>query len=121
MAYYQDIEANLVAWIQNNHPGVAVGNRTPSTVTGRVVRVMKLGGPRGPITDSPTVDIDVYAPTRDQALALAEQIDEELQPRTRVGDAIIDFVRTDTSPRQLPWSNSNTTRYSATYSLSLRR
>jgi hypothetical protein len=120
---FQDIEACLVLWLPTLSLVDHAGNRTPSDLEAKVVfaRVIKLGGTDDWITDNPTVDVDVFALSRNAARNAAEQIRTSLRPRVRVGSAIIDSVRTSTSPRELPWSNEKIKRYSATYALGLRR
>lgn len=120
---FQDIELSLVTWVKTLDGIVDAGNRTPSDLLAKLiyVRVTNIGGPRDHLTDSPRVDIDVFAGSRDDARDAAEMIDTALRPRVRVGSAIIDSVRTVTSPRELPWSNEKIKRYSATYAIGLRR
>lgn len=124
MTRYPDIERQVAEWAKARF-GVQGGSQTPSDLELRLpfVRVSKLGGSRDDVTDHPTVDIDVFASSRDAALALAEDIDTALKPRTRLtpGGAIIDSVGTRVSPRLLPWDNSKIRRYGATYTLGLRR
>ena len=120
---FQDIELSLVTWVKTLDGIVDAGNRTPADFTGKLiyVRVVNLGGPDDGITDSPRIDIDVFASGRTAARDAAEMIRTALRPRLRVGSAIIDSVRTVTSPRELPWSNEKIKRYSATYAIGLRR
>jgi hypothetical protein len=120
MTTYPDVEKSLAAWAKTV-PGVVGSGTVFKGAQLPFVRIGKLGGPRGDVTDNPQVDIDVFAATRDQAFAIADEISERLKPRTRAGDAIIDTVRTPVSPRQLPWSNDDIKRVSATYALGLRR
>lgn len=121
---YQDIELGLVAWVKTLDGVLGADNRTPGTFTTAntpFVRVANSGGPDDGITDFPRIDFDVFALSRTQAREISEAIRTALRPRMRVGSAIIDSVRTSTSPRELPWSNEKMKRYSATYALGLRR
>lgn len=120
---YQDTEAALVTWVKTIEGVAAAGNATTDALSSSLtfVRVMRIGGQDNGITDAAMVDIDVFAATRSAAWAVAERIRAGLRPRTRAGAAIIDSVRTSVSPRQLPWSNDNIKRYSATYGITLRR
>lgn len=122
---FQDIERELAEWALTL-PGVAAsGNRTPANLETRLifVRWTKIGGTDDAVTDRPLVDCDVFASSRDGARRVAETIRTSLRPRVRLspGGAIIDHVRTSTSPRELPWSNESIMRNSATYSIALRR
>lgn len=74
------------------------------------------------LTDYPLVDVEVFAPTRAMAYALAEDIRARLlEAPHRVNGVIIDFVRTTIRPRRLPWANEQIRRFAATYRFSARR
>jgi hypothetical protein len=123
---FPDSEMQLAMWIKAHAPGVvAVGSSTPLDLESRLifVRVSRLGGGADLLTDYPQFDVDVFGPSRDAAFNVAGWIQENLVPRTRLtpGGAIIDSVRTNTSPRLLPWDNTKIKRFSATYALGLRR
>lgn len=123
---FLDVERNLVTWVKTRPGVVGAGTVAPLDMEARLaggayVRVANLGGPDDSITDAPTVDVDVFALTRDAARDVAEDIRASLRPRTRAGGAIIDSVRTSVSPRQLPWTNEKIKRFGATYRLGLRR
>jgi hypothetical protein len=120
---FQDTELALITWVKTVEGVAHAGSVTDTTLSTKLtfVRVMRIGGQDDGVTDRAVVDIDVLAATRGQAWLVAERIRAGLQPRTRAGAAIIDSVRTSVSPRQLPWSNDNIKRYSATYGITLRR
>lgn len=125
---YLDIERELALWA-GSQPEVAYADvKTPDPTRfttllaqGFIVRVVKLGGTDDSVTDMPRVDLDVFGKNRNATMAFALVIQQRLRPRTRLDSAIIDFVRANPSPRQVPWSNDNIIRISATYSLELRR
>jgi len=125
MSGYPDIEKELATWAAARVATTKFGSATPANLDSMLpfVRVVKFAGTRNEVTDFPKVDVEVFAASRDAALAALSTIDAALVPRTRLtpGGAIIDSVRTDVSPRLLPWDNSNIAHAGATYSLGLRR
>jgi hypothetical protein len=99
-----------------------VGVVTPDTdipATG-FIRVVGLGGTEDGVTKYHRVTLDVFHPDRHQAFGAARDLHAALHPRARVGSATIDHVKTDVSPRQLPWDNPHVRRFSATYTISVR-
>lgn len=101
-----------------------LGNAYPDTPT-TFVRVDKIGGPREKLRDYPLVDIEVVAPTYDQASALIESIDAWFTSyphsiATPSGVVVLDSVIVTRSPTELPWDGPGR-RLAATYSLVLRR
>lgn len=102
-----------------------VVTRLPGVVEDGLVYVERIGGTRGRLNDWPTVDIEVFAPTRAKAKWLIESIDAFLlgYPHSvKVGTetVILDLVYPTRTPVGLPWDDS-VTRFGATYSLSVRR
>lgn len=125
---WPDIERELALWADSqpevSHADTVTPDPTRFTAlleAGFVVRVGKLGGTDDGLTDFPRVDIDVFGKKRNATMDFARLFQSRLRPRTRLASAIIDTVRANPSPRQVPWSNDNTIRISATYSLGLRR
>ena len=112
----------LIDWIPIRWAGVKAGLETGELEAKLpFVRVTKLGGTDDGITDFSRFDFDVFALTVDQANTIADDIRDALKPRTRVGSAIIDTVRTDASPHKVPWDNLKIKRVLATYQISARR
>lgn len=124
MSAFPDLVVELVRWARRQSGVAGSNNETPAPgvfeASLNFVRFSRLGGGRDEITDSGTVDIDVFAADRNAAEVLANQLVDALTPRTRLDSAIIDTVRITTSPRQLPWSD-NIKRFSATLVISTRR
>ena len=118
---FPDISDSLIAWIE------ATTEATADTVTpdafdgGLFVRVDALGSPSDGVTRFHRVELHHFAPTRAAAVALAEQIHDTLTPRTRAGAAIIDTVRIDAAPHEIPWPGDNVRRIVARYQISTRR
>lgn len=123
---FPDVLDELIWWLEHatfQQAGeVKAGTSTPGTFpAGLFVRVGVVGGSDDGITDNPLVDVDVFASTYAAARGLAEDVRQGLRPRVRMRSATIDRVRTDVSPRELPWGNANVRRISATYQISFRR
>jgi len=118
---YPDLEVALSSWLKSQDLATDAGTVTPSVIPDGFVRVTKGGGTDDTITDSSIIDVDVFHSSRGNAFDMSEAIRDALTPRTRVGSAIIDRVRTGASPRQMPWDNTNIKRFSASYTISVRR
>lgn len=74
------------------------------------------------ITSRHVVNVDVFAPTRDQARDLAERIRTFLLRYPHRSDTvIIDRVVTDSGPASRPWEDVGRHRYGASYQISARR
>lgn len=88
-----------------------------------VIQVNRTGGSDDGITDFPRVTVTVFDAKRTPAWDLAEACRQALygSVRTKVAGATIDNVRTDTDPQQIPDSNPNVRKVTATYRLAMRR
>lgn len=117
-----DIEALLVAWLEDTIEDVHASTETPAELDDRLpwLLVRRIGGPYdGFRLDQPTVDIAVFAATGPEASALAAQVQRLLHERlarSKVGTAVVSQVRTNTGPHWVPYGNPNLRRYEATYS-----
>jgi len=105
-----------------------VGTSFPADVSKRLpfVTVHRVGGPTDRFEANPTVDIDVFHLTKDQALSLDSDISAFLlgYPRSvRVGArlVVLDTVFQSSGPTELPWDASTTRRFASTYQISVRR
>lgn len=124
MTAWADLENELYLWIPTVLEGHRSGTRTPDVFSPSNLpfhRIVHLGGPRDALNDYARFDIDTFAATRGAAKTAAEQLHDLLLPRTRLTSAIIDSVRTDASPHQAPWDNTNVRRFLATYQITARR
>ena len=128
MSRFPDILDELIWWLEHetfDQAGtVTAASKTPATwptIPFLFARVAVIGGKDDGITDTPLVDVDVFSNTYAAARGLAEDVRQGLRPRVRMRSATIDTVRTDVSPRELPWGNANVRRISATYQISFRR
>ena len=118
-----DIEAVLVAWIEDNVEDVRASTETPSDLDGQLpwIQVGRIGGPYdGFRRDQPVVDITVYDTTgpdaADLALQLQELFHQQLAGSTTSG-AVINRVETRSGPHWVPYDNPGMRRYEATYAL----
>ncbi|SET48244.1 hypothetical protein [Nonomuraea wenchangensis] len=116
-----DVEAALVAWLENNVAGVHASTETPSDLDDRLpwLQVVRLGGPYdGFRRDQPTVDISAFAATGPAASDLALQVQEALHTQlwgATTGGAVFSRVETRTGPHKVPYDNPALRRYEATY------
>lgn len=65
-----DIEAAMVAWLNANF-GCEAATEVPNPRPKRFVSVERTGGPSDRFTDSPTVALQCWAPTRAEAADMA--------------------------------------------------
>jgi len=88
-----------------------------------VIQVNRTGGNDDGITDFPRITVAVFDNRRQPAWDLAETCRQALlgSVRTKVDGTLIDNVRTDTDPQQVPDSNPNIRKVTATYRLAMRR
>lgn len=121
MTDWTDLERDLATFL-GGVAGVQYGTVAPAIMPAAgFIRVVDISGPDDGVTASPSFEISAFHPNREAGLAISRVIRNAVKPRTRVGAAIIDSVRTSASPRQVPWDNTNTKRFSATYKVSVRR
>ena len=133
---YPDIEVAVMDWLLESFPQLEaledgqprVDDRTPANLqdllldSGIFARISLVTGEDDTVTDYSVVDIDVFADSRATAYASSEEIRARFSGRShRVGNVVLDRVRTEEKPRRLPWQDENTWRYGATYRISARR
>jgi hypothetical protein len=120
-----DIEALLVAWLEDTIEDVRASTETPPDLGGQLpwLQVVRIGGPYdGYRIDRPTVDIAAFDATGPEASALAAQVQvlmHEQFARGQVGSAVISRVETVTGPHWVPYDNPAMRRYEATYRLAV--
>lgn len=86
------------------------------------IRVRRLGGGGTRFTDTPRVDVQVFAATVVEAKGIAETCRQRLvsgPSRTSVG--IVDRVEVEVGPREVPYADQDLRLVAATYRISLRR
>lgn len=100
------------------------GTRVPASLTGVMpyVRVVRHGGPSDLVSDYATVHIDVFSDSLTAAENLSERIREKLtMERLRLGPIILDYVRCDSAPEEMPPWSSGINRFEARYTAVFRR
>lgn len=87
------------------------------------VRCRRIGGADDRVTDVARVAVEVFAPTRAAAWTAARQIQQALisGPRAVPGVGVIDRVRTEVGPQDLPYEDPRIRCVSATYEVASRR
>jgi hypothetical protein len=116
-----DIEALLIAWLEETIEDVRASTETPPDLDARLpwVQVTGIGGTHdGFKRDQPTADVTAYAATTTEASDLAAQIHDLLHEqlaRSVYGGAVINRIRTNVRPHRVPYDNPNMRRYEASY------
>lgn len=117
-----DIEAVLAPWAEATF-GAFSASETPADLEARlpVIRVERIGGADERFSLHPTVAVDVFAATADEARTLAGRVrDALLFLSGPLNGAVIKGVRCDSGPSRQPWANPAVRRWGATYTVSLR-
>ena len=116
-----DIEAVLIAWLEDNIEDVRASTETPHDLDDELpwLQVVRISGPYdGFRRDQPVVDVTVFAASGPAASDLALQVQhlfhEQLRGSTSSG-AVFNDVETRAGPHRVPYDNPNMRRYEATY------
>lgn len=120
---FPDVEVVLVELLETLAGGEQhIDTQTPDDFAGLLpfVRVLHLDGPADQIHAFLNVDIDVFANTRAVARPLAVSIHDFLTPR-RPPSPLLETVRCDEFPRELPWGDRTVRRFGASYRVAVRR
>ena len=119
---WPDVEASVMEALRAA-TGVEVSWLAPADLTVPFVRVTAAGGFDDETTDSPTVDVEAFAPERAEARDLAETCRQAMLalPGRRVGGALFDTTRTVSRPSWVDYANRDVHRFVAVYSVALRR
>ena len=133
---FPDIELVLLDLLDPLLPGVEVVTALPTTLTGKIVQVERVGGADDGITDRPRVRIRCFAPTRSASWAQARQVQALLATKGTTtlitgsetaaeypGGVQLDAVSTATPPRQMPEGTATRDArvVDTTYEVHLRR
>lgn len=129
---YPDIEALLADWLKTalGITGVIAGDipdDVPSNLDYIVplVIVSRFGGTDRVLSlDSPRVDVDCFAATRDTAKALGEKVRRAIRvvlPRQILGGAVITRTATFSSPTVVAWASGPVRRVTAAYELGVHQ
>lgn len=117
---YPSIEPVLAAWL-NTQLSIPVVEQLPfnTTFTLPLISVERLSGSDSTLTlDEASIDVDVFASTRDSSRNIAELVREALRLRfTGYTSSRLTITRVETvsGPAPLPWSNEAVWRFGATY------
>lgn len=123
---WADIELAVMVGLRPHLPGVRVADELPDQLETRLplVWVQVAGGGDDRITDTATVDVQAFAATRAEAVALAEKARGAMHAlaATHVPGqhAVIDDVTTTERPVVVPYGNPALRRSVATYAVSTR-
>ncbi|NWF25234.1 hypothetical protein HW130_02975 [Streptomyces sp. PKU-EA00015] len=119
-----DIELELIGWLQQRlGAGVVVRDETDNNLASELptVQVEGVGGDDdGFRLDRPLVDINVYAATRGDAIALAGQIKTMILHQLRgstTATAVFGRTGTISLPAVRPYENTALRRVGATYEI----
>lgn len=125
---YADIEALLHDWLTSvlGYENVTFELPTNLVFVMPLVVVERFGGADATITlDQPTVDIDVFAASREDARAHAESIRQALRtklPGRTFRGAVVQRVRTISGPTKAPYDSRGTVRrFTAAYQIQLHQ
>lgn len=105
-----------------------VGPQTPDDLDTRVaagqvfIRVIRTGGPRGALSDTPTFDVDCYAATYDAASDLIDAAHELLLGGNLPPHTALDYLVNTSGPVERPHTaNPDIRRFGASYAGGMRR
>lgn len=117
---FPDVQRLLVADLaQFGHTAI----ETPLDLNDRLpfIRIVRIGGGSGRVSDGPRVEIDVFAGSYLAAEQLAERIRQYLTGPPP-GPIFLDRVDCSIGPRELPWDDDGLVRrWSAEYEAVTRR
>lgn len=121
---WPDIEKALVKGLRE-HVGVGrVATRVPGDVEALpgFIRVIRGPGSDDKITDSPTMDVETFAPAYGEAMRLAQQSRAYLHTLTgqRIGNVLVDSVRTSATPTEVYYADE-VERIVASYRFEFRK
>lgn len=120
-----DVELLVIQWLQAQlGSGVVVRDELDNNLLNELptVQVERIpaGDDDGFRLDRALVDVDVYAATRGEAVAIATQIRGLLLGAlagTTTGGAVVGRVRTEAAPGVRPYENTGLRRVGATYEI----
>lgn len=132
LAPYPQAPIALLDWVDLNFGGELGGPAsTESPLAGSTplphVQVYGFGGSRTRLEDRPVLEVQTFAATYDVAADLAERIDTKLlgyplRIESSGRSVVFDSVDVVSPPVEVPWDSEGTIRrFTATYSISIRR
>lgn len=121
---WPDVEKLAVAYL-SAALGVRVATKLPGTLEASLplVRVIRGPGTDDGFTDSPLLDVEVFAATQPQASTVAEDVRQALHALAgkAVNGALVDTVSTASGPVRVDYGNPSVERYVASYRVELRQ
>jgi hypothetical protein len=118
---FSDIEAAVMELLGDL---ASTGTLTPPDLAGSLpfLRIRRLGGGEDRLVNSPHVDVEAFASTREAAYSLAESCRQRLLNVPHVTAAgVIDSVDSNGGPQEVSWEDPLILRYVATYCLTAGR
>lgn len=117
---YPSIEPIFAAWLADRRD-IAVVEQLPTNLTFALplIAVERLSGADATLTlDDATLDVDVFASSRDAARNISEQIREDVRLHLTgytTGRLSVSRTATVQAPVPRPWGNDAVWRFSGTY------
>lgn len=123
LAPYPDVEVLLLEVLADlvDEPPVT---STPVDLQDRMpmIRVRRIGGSSGALSQAPRVAVEVYAGTRGEAWTVARAVEQRmLTRRIRTASGMVDRADVETGPTQLAYTAEHIRLVSATYRVVTRR
>lgn len=126
---FPDVEDVIVTLLEDDAGGADhAGTVIPTDLKDRLpfVFIYRFGGRDDRITDVASIEIDTFAATRADGMALAETLRQRLTSAphnvtTEDGVVVVDTVSTLEAPREVPYGDSDVRRFASAFSVSLRR
>lgn len=121
-----DVEELLIGWLQAEFPDAVVRDETDNNLLNELptIQVEQLpgGGDDGFRLTRALVDVDVFAETKAEAVALAQQIRGRLASQlsgSSTDTAVVSRIGVESLPAKRPYENTGLRRVGATYSIYL--
>lgn len=119
-----DVEVLLIGWLQARNPDAVVRDELDNHLMEELptIQVAQVpgGSDDGFRLTRVLVDVDVYAATRGEAVAVAQRVHGHLMTLlrgSRTGVAVVGRVVAESLPARRPYENTGLRRVGATYSI----
>jgi hypothetical protein len=116
LASFPDLEDAVIDLLADLVADDSIGTATPSDLEDHLpfIRVTRFGGADDRITDTASLDIDVFGSSRAVAKPLAEVARQRLLAAPHiVSGTVIDTVTTLAAPTEVPWGDQQVRRWTA--------
>lgn len=121
MSHFVDVETALMDLLSDLG---TTGTYTPNSLVSSLpfIRIMRIGGSDDRFFDLARISIDAFQTTRPLAYALAESIRQRLITGPNVtAPGVLETALTDVGPHEIPWGDTKIRRFTADYTISVRR